>query len=188
MRLHLVRHPRPDVADHVCYGSTDLSALPDESALLLTKLTAQLPHNAPIFSSPLKRCADLAARLAPALECAAPIHDVRLAEMHFGDWEMRAWDDIPRNEVDAWTADLIGHRPGNGENVLEVAQRIRAFRHDLSTLNAENVIVICHAGTIRLLMAGERGLPVADMALHAAQNEHRIEYGEVVVLDCLSFS
>jgi hypothetical protein len=37
-------------------------------------------------------------------------------------------------------------------------------------------------------MAGERGLPVADMALHAAQNEHRIEYGEVVVLDCLSFS
>jgi alpha-ribazole phosphatase len=186
MRLHLVRHPRPDVTELTCYGSTDLSALPDESALLQTKLGAQLPRNVPMFSSPLKRCADLAASLVPVLECAAPIYDARLAEMHFGDWEMRAWDAIPRSEVDAWSADLIGYRPGNGENVLEVAQRVRAFRNDLSALKADNAIVICHAGTIRLLMAAELGLSLADMALHAAQNEHRIAYGELVMLDCQS--
>jgi alpha-ribazole phosphatase len=101
---------------------------------------------------------------------------------------MRAWDEIPRSEIDAWGNNLTEYRPGNGENVLQVAQRVRAFRDELSKLDAEQIVVICHAGTIRLLLAGERGLSLADTALYAAQNEHKIAYGEVVVLDCRSAS
>jgi alpha-ribazole phosphatase len=184
MRLHLVRHPRPEVADDTCYGRTDLAPRLDELVLLQAELAASLPKNAPLFSSPLQRCARLAETLAPALGCGAPVFDARLAEMDFGDWEMRQWNQIPHSEVDAWTADLTGYRPGNGENVLEVAQRVRAFRADLATVHAEDVIVICHAGTIRLLLAAECGTSPADMALQAAQAAHRIAYGEVIVLDC----
>lgn len=184
MRLYLVRHPRPEVAEHICYGRSDLLPRPDEVFLLQAKLITSLPKNRPLFSSPLKRCAELAETLAPALKSGAPTYDLRLAEMDFGDWEMRAWDDIARSEIDAWANDLIEYRPGNRENVLQVAQRVRAFRDDVSKLDAEEIIVICHAGTIRLLLAGERELSLADTALYAAQNEHKIAYGEVVVLDC----
>jgi len=45
--------------------------------------------------------------------------------------------------------------------------------------------VVCHAGTIRLLLAGERGGTLEETALFAAQ-AHAIGYGEVVVLECAS--
>ena len=182
MRLHLVRHPRVDIGEGLCYGSSDVTAVRDER--LRTRLLTELPRQALLFSSPLKRCADLAAALAPALGCESAIHDERLAEMHFGDWEMRAWCDIPRSEIDAWSADLIHYRPGGGENVLQVAQRVSAFREDLAKHDAVDVIVICHAGTIRLLLAGERGLTLEETALLAAQQAHAIGHGEVIVLDC----
>jgi alpha-ribazole phosphatase len=188
VRLHLVRHPpvhlADGVCDRVCYGSSDVPAAFDAS--LLARLCDALPRGVPLFSSPLKRCADLAAALAPLQDCAAPIHDVRLAEMHFGDWEMRAWNDIPRSEVDAWTADLIRYRPGGGENVLEVAWRVRAFRDEVIQLDASDVIVICHAGTMRLLLAGEYGAGLEDTALRASQHAHQIGHGEVIVLECKS--
>lgn len=182
MRLYLVRHARVDITDGLCYGSSDVPAADD--CRLREQLLTVLPRHAPLFSSPLKRCVGLAEMLAPELESALPVYDERLAEMHFGDWEMRAWGDIPRHEVDAWVADLLHHRPGGGESLLQVARRVRAFRDDLRTLDASDVVVVCHAGTIRLLCAGERGGTVEETALYAAQHAHAIAYGEVVVLEC----
>jgi alpha-ribazole phosphatase len=180
MRLHLVRHPRPDVTAGICYGSTDLTASFDTA--LLAELTAKLPTRTPLFSSPLKRCAALAEALAPMLDSAAPIYDTRLAEMDFGAWEMQAWDDIPREQIDAWSTDLTAYRPGQGENLLEVARRVLAFRDDVLKRDASDVVVICHAGTMRLLSAAEQGGSPADIALRAAQAPHQIAYGEVMVL------
>jgi alpha-ribazole phosphatase len=184
MRLYLVRHPPVDIAGGLCYGSSDVAAVSDHH--LGAQLLATLPRQTRIFSSPLKRCTDLASALAIALGNEPPLLDERLAEMHFGDWEMRAWDDIPRNEVDAWADDLINYGPGGGESVLQVAQRVRAFRDSLATLGVEDAIVICHAGTIRLLLAGERGLTLEETALFAAQRPHAIGYGEVIALECRS--
>jgi alpha-ribazole phosphatase len=183
MRLHLVRHPRPDVAAGICYGSTDLTASFDTA--LLTDLKTKLPAQTPLFSSPLKRCAALAEALAPMLDSAVPIHDARLAEMDFGAWEMQAWDDIPREQIDAWSADLTAYRPGQGENLLEVAQRVLAFRDEVLKRDASDAVVICHAGTMRLLSAAQQGGAPADIALRAAQSPHQIAYGEVMVLSLL---
>jgi alpha-ribazole phosphatase len=182
MRLHLVRHLRPDIADGLCYGSSDVAAASDDQAY--ARLLTTLPRQAPLYSSPLRRCAGLANTLASSLGCGEPVYDARLAEMHFGAWEMRAWSDIPREEVDAWTADLIHYRPGGGESVLQVAQRAQAFLDDVSKRDAEDVIVICHAGTIRLLSAAARGSSVEQIALAAAQQAHAIPYASVTVLEC----
>jgi alpha-ribazole phosphatase len=67
-----------------------------------------------------------------------------------------------------------------------MAQRVRAFYEDLMQLQLRQdcAIVICHAGTIRLLLACQNAVPLAEMALYAAQSRHKIAYGEVVVLDC----
>lgn len=191
MRLYLVRHPLPVVDSGVCYGSTDVEVAPQELDRLVCRLAkaiplaVSLPEGAAIYSSPLRRCADLARRLALKLGCAAPVFDGRLAEMHFGDWELRNWDDIPRCEVDAWAGDLTMYRPGNGESVLQVAERVRAFYVDM-LLAQRNAVVVCHAGTIRMLSACRNYGSLHEVALHAASTPMKIAYGKVIVMDCPS--
>lgn len=179
MRLLLIRHPRPLVAPGICYGSSDLAADPAHQAQVLAALQpevqAALASGARLISSPLQRCAALAHALAERLDC--PIEtDPRLQEMDFGQWELRSWTDIARAEVDAWAADLVHYRPGGGENVLEVARRVQDFRAALQR-QQRDAILICHAGTIRLLTACQPGLSLEEIALHAAQSPHHIPYG-----------
>jgi len=175
MQLILVRHPQPEVAPGLCYGSADVSTSIEAITQVATALRAAgLPGRLPVYASPLARCATLAAALDVPVT-----FDARLAEMDFGAWEMRAWDAIPRAEVDAWAADLLHYRPGGGENVLEVARRVAAFRQ---ALRHPAALVICHAGTIRLLSALHLGGSIEQAALRAAASAHRIGYGEVIVL------
>ena len=173
MRLLLVRHPRPEVDPGLCYGRSDVAA---EGADLL-RVRATLPTGLPTWSSPLQRCASLARALNPP----QLRFDARLAEMDFGAWELRSWDDIPRAEVDAWSADLLDYRPGGGETVMEVAARVAAFDAGLRD-GQQDTLVICHAGTIRLLAALHANCSLREAALRAAATPHRIGYGEVMML------
>ncbi|RJG01472.1 histidine phosphatase family protein [Noviherbaspirillum sedimenti] len=182
MRLYLIRHPQPLVAKGICYGSSDVAADPHDHARILQSLLLSLPKNARFFSSPLQRCAGLARDVADVLGNVTLSFDARLAEMDFGSWELRTWDDIPRAEIDAWASDTIHYRPGGGESVLQMAQRVRAF-HDEVLMLQQDCVVICHAGTIRLLLACQRSLLPAEMALYAAQSSHQIAYGEVIHLE-----
>ncbi|TWI60343.1 alpha-ribazole phosphatase [Pseudoduganella lurida] len=178
MELVLIRHPRPVATDGLCYGRSDLPADPAELARVhAALLAAGLPGDAPVFASPLRRCAELARRLSPDV-----CFDADLAEMDFGSWEGRSWNDIPRTEVDAWAADLLHYRPGGGENVLAVAHRVAAALDRIRTMAPARAVVICHAGTIRLLATLAGGQPLEGAALAAASAPHRIGYGEVVRL------
>jgi alpha-ribazole phosphatase len=180
MKLHLLRHPQPAVAPGLCYGASDVA--PDAAALGQVRAAlaaAGLPGALPVYTSPLQRCALLARGLRPAA-----LHvDARLAEMDFGAWELRSWADIARLEVDAWAADLLHYRPGGAENVLDVARRVAAFGAGLRAAQVAEALVVCHAGTIRLLLAMEDGLPLEQAALRAAQAPHRIGYGELLTLE-----
>ena len=108
---------------------------------------------------------------------------VALGQPDFGRWELQSWSAIPRAEVDAWAGDLLHYRPGGAENVLDVAARVAGFVASLRAGGVDGALVICHAGTIRLLLAMQSGLPPAQAALQAASIPHRIGYGEILVLD-----
>jgi len=180
MRLYLVRHLAPLTAPGVCYGRADLEVDSSVTAAALPGLRASLPANAPLISSPLRRCASLARSLGDDVR-----FDARLAELDFGSWEMQSWDSIPRAEVDAWAADVAHFRPGGGESVADMARRICAFHDDLMGENLPQAIVVCHAGAIRLLAARQRGLAPEAMAHEAAERPHVIAYGEIVIIDCV---
>jgi len=192
MRLFLVRHPKPDIREGICYGRSDIAVAPDEQARVFARLQSMLPQKAALYASPARRCTGLANDLAmtvslavsPAVSSTQPTLDARLWEMHFGTWEMQAWSDIPRAEVDAWAADMAGYRPGGGESVLQVAHRVREFFDYLveRTSPAADVIIVCHAGTIRLLRECASSRSTEEMALQAARATG-IAYGELVVLD-----
>lgn len=179
MRLILVRHPRPQIAQGMCYGSSDIPAQPEHQAQVLAELLESLP-DAALVTSPLRRCAEMAAQLAQRRNTTLST-DHRLAEMDFGAWEMRPWDDIPRKEVDAWAADLVHYRPGGGESVLAVAQRVSAFYADVQR-QQRDLIAICHAGTMRVLEACQYGLSLPEIALRAAQEPNQIPYGTTRIM------
>ena len=149
MRLHLIRHPKPVIKPGVCYGRHDCSAESVEAAALA--LRAVLPAGLPVWSSPLIRCRALAEQLH-----AHPLIDDRLAEMHFGDWEGRRWDDIPRAELDAWAADVAGYAPLGGESPRDLQQRALDF---VASLAVPEAVIVTHAGVIRTLLAHWQGLP-----------------------------
>lgn len=183
MRLYLIRHPKPDVAPGVCYGSTDLCVSTAEEVKALEALVPVLPNRIQLYSSPLRRCLGLAQRLAHALDAGAPILDARLVEMHFGAWEGRMWDDIDRAEVDAWASDPVGCRPGGGETVREAALRVHGFLEAVRQRELSTAIVVCHAGTIRLLEACQGNVAPEQAAVVAAQAARAPGYGTVRILD-----
>ena len=183
MRLYLIRHPQPDIAPGICYGATDLTVAAQEINRVLVDIQPQLPARAPVFSSVLQRCALLAEQIASRGDRGSATLDARLVEMNFGCWEMQAWAQIARAEIDAWADDLVDYQPGGGENVYQVAQRVTHFLHDLQQSNIEEAIIVCHAGTIRLLSACSPTLSLRQIALQAASTPHQVAYGGVVIID-----
>ena len=178
MKLVLVRHPEPEVAPGLCYGATDVPPRMDALAAVEQGLRhAGLPGDLPVFASPLERCARLATRLS-----AAVTFDARLSEMDFGAWEMRAWDAIPRADIEAWAADLLHYRPGGGEHLMDVTRRVADFLDELRQAGHLRVLLVCHAGTMRLLASLVAGGSLEQAALRAAATPNRIGYGAVLVL------
>lgn len=155
MRLFLIRHPRPEVAAGVCYGKTDL-ALAEDAATVATRLQPLLPAAAPVFSSPLQRCRQLAVALHPAPTC-----DERLREVDFGAWEMQSWSEIGHAVIDAWAADPLHYAAHGGESVAQLRSRVLACVDDIGGSHDEAVLVV-HAGVMKVLAAALTGMPAAE--------------------------
>ncbi|KPP94430.1 histidine phosphatase family protein [Erythrobacter sp. HL-111] len=157
MALILLRHFEPQVDPGVCYGRSDVAARA-ATAADLSRLLAALPRGiARVESSPLIRCRALAEALADRLGLPLAF-DERLAEIDFGRWEMRCWDDIPRAEIDAWAADVTGARPHGGESVADMIERVRGFLAERSG-GTESVLAVTHLGVVRCVRAilGQEG-------------------------------
>ena len=154
MQVFLIRHPRPLIKPGVCYGRLDVDC--DDPLPVAARL--QLPPATTIISSPLRR----ARRLAEALDPCARL-DARLAEIDFGDWEGRRWDDIDRNAIDDWAADVLNFTPPGGESVADLQRRVIEFAGEIKVaFSGTSVALISHAGVIRALLGHWRGLPVAE--------------------------
>lgn len=158
--LWLVRHARVTAGPGTCYGKLDVAADPAHTqasaqrlALALTDSHRSRPMPLVLRASPSARAQVLATCLRESLppDCSATVGtDARLAEMDFGDWEGRPWDDIDREALDAWAADFHQHRPGGGENVAAVLARVAAALQALrATPTPQRVVWFTHAGVIR---------------------------------------
>jgi alpha-ribazole phosphatase len=168
VQLYLIRHPRPAVAPGICYGHTDLD-LADDVAVCAQRLAPRLPHQAPLYSSPLMRCEKLANVLS-----SRPRVDGRLQEMNFGAWEMQPWDQIGAAALADWAAAPLDFVPPGGESVAALSLRVTAFMDELCARGHRAVILVTHAGVMKVLAAQSRNLPQAEwLGL-------QFEYGELV--------
>jgi len=152
MELHLIRHPRPDVAPGTCYGSSDV-ALVEPAEVAAARLAPLLPDDFELHASPLQRARLLAEALG------TPRIDARLAEMHFGAWELQRYEALG-SAIDAWADDPLGFRAPGGESSAEMATRVLAWLDELQTAApAAPVVVVAHGGPLRVIAGQLLGLP-----------------------------
>ncbi|HSI43140.1 MAG TPA: alpha-ribazole phosphatase [Methylotenera sp.] len=166
MKLTLVRHTSLNIASNICYGQSDVdvSIKFDEELRVLREKLLNKEFDA-IYSSPLQRCH----KLAQALSSDETLNfsernivlDDRLKELHFGDWELSSWDDIPRHVFDTWASDYANLAPPKGETFSQLHLRAKSFVEDVSShLQDKNILVITHGGLIRALIAEVLQIPL----------------------------
>ncbi len=146
----LIRHTKPAMSEGLCYGQTDLSYEWEPFHTWQNTLSRPGPNR--VYSSPLKRCHDLALKAQIGPICV----DTRLLELNFGLWENRLWTELPREDTERWTRDCLRQSPPGGESLQDLSTRVRSFILDLSQ-GDETHIVFTHAGVIRLLLLTAHG-------------------------------
>lgn len=115
-----------------------------------------------LVSSPLQRCAAFANEL--AAQRGLPLNlEPDLRELHFGDWEGCSAAELMQDNAEAlglFWADPYCFTPPGGEPLVQFEARVLAAIERLQLRFAgQRVLVICHAGVMRLLLARARGLP-----------------------------
>ena len=164
MTLWMVRHAQPLIEKGICYGQLDVPADLEASQACAQELSLVLPQGINVVTSTLQRCELLATVLIGLQPGLVIKKDPGLKEMHFGQWEGRAWADIDPAELAAWTDDFAHYRAGGtGESVTEFMARVAAAVHELDP--AKDTLWVTHAGVIRaatLIAQGIRHISRAD--------------------------
>lgn len=116
-----------------------------------------------IVASPLLRCQAFATEL--ARKHGLPLQlDERFKEVGFGVWEGQTADSLRAQDADIirrFKRDPIAHRPAGAEDLNHFFLRVQAAWKDLLTRYAgQNVLLICHAGVIRMLLAHTLEMPL----------------------------
>lgn len=139
--LHAWRHPPVPAAAGRCIGRTDLAVDPRRAKRLAHRLRAfARRHGLPrlVVTSPLARCRAVGRWL--ARWGWQQRSDAALLELDFGCWDGQPWSAVPQADIDAWCADFVHHRPGGGESVGALLQRVRRFDPGAARL------VVTHGG------------------------------------------
>jgi alpha-ribazole phosphatase len=149
-----VRHPPPMIEPGICYGRLDMPVHPNADIRELVK-DPILVGSTSVWTSPARRCRDLADRIADTLSIPL-VADPRLLELDFGAWEGKPWDEVPRAELDRWALDPLTFRAPDGEAGVELIARVTGFFASLG----KDCVVVSHGGPLRILSALLRGKPV----------------------------
>ena len=164
MALWLMRHAQPLIAPGICYGRLNMPADAEATRACAAELAKVLPVGTTVVSSPLQRCEQLTHVLIGLRPDLVFKIDQKLQEMHFGNWEGRAWADIAKIELDDWTANFAHYPAGiGGESVASFMASVATAFDAIDP--AQDTLWITHAGVIRaarLIASGVRQVRSAD--------------------------
>ncbi|HEX6202300.1 MAG TPA: histidine phosphatase family protein [Thermoanaerobaculia bacterium] len=166
-RLYLVRHGLAEGAAGRAVGHVDLplSAGGREAAERLAATWVGRPPER-LVASPLARAAATAAVLADAWGLPPATPEPRLAEMSFGAWDGRRWDELHAAEGErlaAWAARWWEDPTPEGEGFADLVRRVGEWWDELwggaGSPPPGATVAVTHAGPIRALLAGRLGVP-----------------------------
>lgn len=170
MEIHVIRHTAVENPENLCYGFAEIPLRKNFTEDFKT-LEIDRDYDV-IISSPSQRCRLLADFLKFDYQT-----DERLREMNFGNWELKKWTDIPEEEINPWYKDFIHVKASGGENLLEMQTRVLSFWQELiQKKNMDKVLLITHAGVIRLILQAVLQFPLENMF------SIQIDYGKKVII------
>jgi len=157
--IDLLRHGEVEGGDVFC-GSTD-DVLTDEGWQQMQDALEGKSGWDVILSSPLQRCCEFAESLAKEEDLNLHINE-QFQEIHFGDWEACSPDDILQTDVQnlqAWWQSPTRETPPRGENFQDFRSRVlKAFNQLTKKYQDEQVLLITHAGVIRVILMDVLGM------------------------------
>lgn len=177
MEVYLIRHTETVCEKGICYGQSDVD-IAEPFDVIFDEIVSQLPSEAIVFSSPLKRCVILAKHIQNNIKTISYQEDERLKEMNFGNWELKNWNEIPQEQLNPWMEDFVNIRVSNGESFVELHDRVFNFLSEILSKNIQSpIIIVAHAGIIRSILCHQTSLPLKE----AFQN--RVDFGQVIKIE-----
>ncbi len=156
MEVYIIRHTPVDIAKDTCYGQCNVP-LADTFLQDTSYFKAHLPIDFDaVFCSPLQRCT----LLANELKFEPVFFEKAILEMNFGDWENTKWNDMDQAKLNIWMNDFVNVKTLNGENLVEMFDRIKLFLDQLRQQPYKKVLLITHAGVIRCIWAYMLNIPL----------------------------
>jgi len=119
-----------------------------------------------IISSPLLRCADFANELAERHKLAVSFAP-EFMEIGFGSWEGKTANEIQQQmpgALEAFWRDPVNNRPDGAEPLVDFRKRIEsAWVELLSQHTDQHILIVCHAGVIRMSLQYMLGMPIENV-------------------------
>jgi alpha-ribazole phosphatase len=170
----LVARHAPVSRAGLCYGQTDVpTELDDEAAceIVAARLATYGTPVARVWSSPWRRARGPAELLAAKL-CVPLIIDARLSEISFGEWEGRPYAALESDPAfQAWMSSWRTAAPPGGERLDDLLRRVADWHADVAG-RGEAALAITHAGVIRALRSGARGVSFEEVLSEAVEHLH----------------
>ena len=161
-RLYLVRHGATQLTAEDRFSGAigvDLSVEGRAQAERLAERLASEPISA-VYASPLSRTVETATILAMPHRLPVVQRD-GLREISHGHWEGMSRQDVETQFADeyaAWDADPFTFAPDGGESGVQVlARALPVIREVVVTHVGQNVLVVSHKATLRLLLSSLLG-------------------------------
>jgi alpha-ribazole phosphatase len=96
-----------------------------------------------------------------------PVIVPALRERNFGVWEGMSFDEIKEKypeEFTAWAGNPLAFSPMEGENTMEVKDRvINAMNEIIQNHSGERIAIVSHGGVIRVILCYILGVPLENM-------------------------
>jgi len=188
-KVYLLRHGKV-TGDAALYGHTDVLVDKVMDEQIIDKLIAQKIDWDRIVCSPLKRCANIAQRLAGKLN--VPIDACEhVKEMNFGIYDGIPFEDLYLQPSKWQQLELFWQQPA--EHAIPEAESMAAFHHRVITGWCElmdelvvsdpvgSVLIVCHGGVIRMILAHLLGVNYRQSHWYT---ELTIENASLTAIEC----
>ncbi len=161
-RLYLVRHGATQLTAEDRFSGAIGVDLSDEGRAQAERLAVRLADDeiSAVFCSPLSRTLETAQILAKPHNLAPILRD-GLREISHGHWEGMVRQQVEEQfseEYAAWDADPFTFAPEGGESGISVlARALPVIREIVVKHQGENVLVVSHKATLRLILSSLLG-------------------------------
>ncbi|SMN13828.1 Alpha-ribazole-5'-phosphate phosphatase [Bathymodiolus heckerae thiotrophic gill symbiont] len=116
-----------------------------------------------IATSPMLRCHAFAQHLSQTLHIEMQVFE-SLKEIGFGDWQGRNVEEIGQQKVNQFKQNPVDNRPSGAEDLYAFQDRVLdTFMRITQEKTSQSVLIIAHAGVIRVIKSYLLNLPIEKM-------------------------